>query len=131
MSNFEIEMPSNRKFGWFFSGIFMLLTTYTYFKNDFLLSKIFAAFLFLLLIITIFFTSKLQLLNKLWFNLGITLGKFVSPIILGALFFFLISPVAVISRLLGRDVLLIKKRKINTYWISRQLDDPTNFRDQF
>jgi hypothetical protein len=126
-----MEMPSNKKFGWFFCGIFALVATYASFNNIFLLSKISFSILFLLLITTVFFSSKLDPLNKLWFNIGITLGKFVSPIILGALFFLLVSPIAITSRWFGRDELLIKKRKINTYWISRETDEPSNFKDQF
>lgn len=131
MNEFEIEMPSNKKFGWFFCAVFALLMIYTHFKDNFLLSKICAGILILLLIITIFFNSKLYPLNKLWLNFGITLGKFISPIILGAMFFILVSPIAVISRWFGRDVLLIKRRKTVTYWISRQPEVPANFKDQF
>lgn len=131
MNHFEIEMPSNKKFGWFFSSVFAFIAVYTYFKGDLLLSKIFAFIFILLFTITIFFTSMLYPLNKLWFKLGITLGKIVSPIILGALFFVLVSPIALISRWFGRDALLIKKRKTNSYWISREVDQATNFKDQF
>lgn len=131
MNHFEIEMPGNKKFGWFFSGVFAFIATYTYLKGDLLLSQIFIGILTAFLTITIFFTSMLYPLNKLWFKLGITLGKIVSPIILSALFFILVSPIAVISRLFRRDALLIKKRKVNTYWISRESDESTNFKDQF
>lgn len=131
MNPLEIAIPSNKKFGWFFSGVFAFISGYTYIKGDLFLSKIFACIFTLLLTITIFFTSILYPLNKLWFMLGITLGKIVSPIVLGALFFILVSPIALISRLLGRDALLIKKRKTNSYWISREVDQTTNFKDQF
>jgi len=114
-----------------FSSVFAILTTYTYLKGDLLFSQIFAGILVLLLTITLFFTSKLYQLNRLWFNFGIKLGEIVSPVILGAIFFVLVSPIAVISRSFGRDILLIKKRDIGTYWISRDADEPSNFKDQF
>lgn len=131
MNHFETEMPSNKKFGWFFSGVFGFIAAYTYFKGDLLLSKIFVFMFILLLNITVFFTSMLHPLNNLWFKLGITLGKIVSPIVLGALFFILVSPTALISRWCGRDPLQIKKRETNSYWISREVDQATNFKDQF
>jgi hypothetical protein len=59
------------------------------------------------------------------------MGKFVSPIVLGIIFFLLITPVAIITRLFGRDELLIKKREVPSYWIEKEAIDPDSFKDQF
>jgi hypothetical protein len=47
------------------------------------------------------------------------LGKIVSPIVLGLIFFVLITPAALITRLFGRDELKIKKRTVESYWVDR------------
>ncbi|MDP6139486.1 MAG: SxtJ family membrane protein, partial [Candidatus Woesearchaeota archaeon] len=59
-------------------------------------------------------------LNKLWFKFGILLGSIVSPIVMGTVFFLVVTPVGLIMRLLGKDLLRINKNKtISTYWINR------------
>ena len=75
--------------------------------------------------------SLLASLNRAWFSLGLFLGKIVSPIILTILFFILISPVAILTRFRGRDVLLIKKRNVSTYWVIKESIDPESFKNQF
>ena len=61
------------------------------------------------------------------------MGKVVSPIVLGILFFIVISPVAIVTRLFGRDVLLLRKRNVNSYWIERNPPgpQPESFKEQF
>jgi hypothetical protein len=59
-------------------------------------------------------------LNKLWFKFGILLGSIVSPIVMGAVFFIVVTPIGVIMRFAGKDLLRINKNKtISTYWIDR------------
>jgi hypothetical protein len=72
-------------------------------------------------------------LNKLWFGLGILLGKIISPIVLGIMFFILITPVALATRAFGRDELKLKKRNLNTYWVSRNPAGPAkdSFKNQY
>jgi len=61
------------------------------------------------------------------------MGRVVSPLVLGILFFILITPVALFMRLIGRDALRIKKQQVNTYWIERNPPgpNPESFKDQF
>jgi hypothetical protein len=56
-------------------------------------------------------------LNKLWFKFGIFLGKIVSPVVMGVIFFAVVTPIALIMKLLGKDILNLKKNKKQTYWI--------------
>ena len=72
-------------------------------------------------------------LNKAWYRLGLLMGKVVSPIVLGILFFIVITPVAIVTRLFGRDVLLLRKRDVNSYWIERNPPgpQPESFKEQF
>lgn len=67
----------------------------------------------------VFAPKVLQPLNELWFQFGVLLGRFVSPVILGLMFFLLITPVAVCMRLVNRDALRMKKRKAPSYWLDR------------
>jgi saxitoxin biosynthesis operon SxtJ-like protein len=58
-------------------------------------------------------------LNKAWFYLGQLLGKIVSPVVLGVIFLGIVTPVAIVTRLFGRDELRLKRRATNSYWIDR------------
>jgi len=106
-------LPSNKKFGIFFSLIFLIL--YLYLSNYFFLTTS-VIFLFL----SFFYSGSLQPLNKSWFKLGILLGNIISPIVLGFIFFLLITPISVIGKIFKRDHLKINLDKnIKTYWIRR------------
>ena len=72
--------------------------------------------------------------NRAWFMLGILLGKIVSPIVLGVMFFLMITPVALLMRIKGRDVLRLRGMKdVSTYWVERGAAEPSasSFKNQF
>jgi len=119
-------LPSNKKFGVLFSLIFLIF--YFYFSNNFflILSIIF-------LVLSFFYSSFLQPLNNFWFKLGILLGSIVSPIVLGCIFFLLITPISVIGKIFQRNPLKLDLDKnIKSYWVTRD-DNITkeNFNNQF
>ena len=58
-------------------------------------------------------------LNKIWFKFGILLGSFVSPIVMGIVFFAIVTPTSLIMRALGKNLLNLKKGNKKTYWIER------------
>jgi len=58
-------------------------------------------------------------LNKIWFYFGITLGKIISPLIMGIIFFFVVTPIGILMRLFKKDILKLKKNKEKSYWIQR------------
>ena len=58
-------------------------------------------------------------LNKTWFKFGILLGSLVSPIVMGIVFFAIVTPTSIIMRVLGKDLLNLKKSNKNSYWIER------------
>lgn len=133
MNKYE-SLPSNRKFGFLFSLIFFLLTAYLYYKNlQFWLINFLAICTFSLIAVSIIKPQLLALFNKAWFNLGILMGKFVSPVVLGAIFFLLISPLAILLRMIGRDELRLKKNSNESYWIKRESVeiDKSSFEKQF
>ena len=111
MKNKEIILPSNRKFGVVFSIFFILVAIYFFYKNSFFLTTFFVFSSFVFCILTLFFTSYLSPLNFAWYKFGILLGKIVNPLVMGILFYLMISPVAILSRLFGRDELKIKESK--------------------
>lgn len=129
----ENSLPSNRKFGWFFFLVFSLTTAYLLWRSAYywviLTGIVSVTFLGLVL----FAPATLTPLNRLWFKLGKLLSKIVSPVVLGILFYLLLTPVALLTRCFGRDELLIRKRKVNSYWIERTPvgPQPESFKNQF
>ena len=103
----EIKLPSNRKFGFFFTAIFLVITIYLYYINSELV-YIYGIICFVFLIVTILKANALLPLNKLWMRFGILLGMIISPIIMGIIYFGIFTPIAIIMRLFGRDELRIK-----------------------
>jgi len=69
-------------------------------------------------------------LNKIWFRFGILLGSFVSPIVMGLVFFAIVTPTALIMRVLGKNLLNLKKNNKKTYWIERS-KIKSKMKDQF
>lgn len=130
---FKPPLPSNQKFGWFFTGIFCLAAAYVKWVllSEWAMLLLGLAAVFALL--TALVPRALTPLNKLWFQLGLILGRIVSPIVLGIIFYSLITPVAVIARLAGRDELRIKKRLISSFWIERYPPGPhpDSYKNQF
>ena len=132
MKNKEIILPSNRKFGVVFSIFFILVAIYFFYKNRFFLTTFFVFSSFVFCILTLFFTSYLSPLNFAWYKFGILLGKIVNPLVMGILFYLMISPVAILSRLFGRDELKIKESKKNSYWIDKKVEkNLTSFKNQY
>ena len=120
----EPKLPSNRKFGWFFSAVFSVLSSYAYWKGWSTVSLVTLIVAFIFAIATLWSSQLLAPLNRLWYGLGVFLGKIVSPIVLGMIFFLLITPVSLVTRLFGRDELKMKKRSVESYWIDRSPPGP-------
>ena len=112
----EIILPSNRKFGFFFMSVFIVLGGYFLIgsSTNAALACFVAGALFLT--ITLFKAELLLPLNKLWMGLGMLLGIIVSPIVLGIIYFILFSPIAIGMRLFGRDELRLKFKTCTSYW---------------
>jgi Saxitoxin biosynthesis operon protein SxtJ len=124
-------MPSNQKFGWLFVVIFTVGFLYFQYDLSSWLALSSASLAIIFMLVTIFTPSALAPLNKAWFALSLFLGKIVSPIVLSIIFFILISPVALTTRLFGRDALFLKKRHVTSYWINKQPIESDSFKNQF
>ena len=118
MKKNNIKIGSNRSFGIVFFIFFLIVSLYpTLNENEIRLWALIISIIFLVLglINSIILTP----LNKRWFKFGILLGKIVSPIVMGVVFFLVVTPISLIMKLFGKDILNIKKNKKQTYWIEK------------
>ena len=111
----EIKISSNRSFGIVFFIVFLLIALYPLLKgNDLRIWSLLISFIFLAL--GLINSKILTPLNRLWFKFGLLLGKFISPLIMGIIFFIVVTPIGIIMRLLKKDLLNLKYNKKETYW---------------
>ena len=114
----EIKISSNRSFGIVFFIVFLLIALYPLLKgSDLRIWSLVISFIFLIL--GLINSKILTPLNRLWFKFGLLLGKFVSPLIMGIIFFVVVTPIGIIMRLLNKDLLNLKYNKKETYWINK------------
>jgi len=132
MSFSEVELPSNRKFGFFFSFLLFLFAAYFLYVQSYILASSLSFVALLLLVITVLNDKILLPLNSLWIRFGMFLGMIISPIIMGIIFFVLITPYGVLMRIFGRDVLRLQKIGNKSHWIIRSKDSlNSNLEHQF
>ena len=103
-SYFNITKGSERNFGFVFTVFFSIISLYFYW---FSLYNFFwpLTIAFIFLFFSIFFPKLLAIPNKLWFKFSILLGAFIAPIIMGIIFYFVVTPTGLIMRLIGKDLL--------------------------
>tara|TARA_B110000495_G_C22486291_1_gene299896 strand:+ start:146 stop:535 length:390 start_codon:yes stop_codon:yes gene_type:complete len=129
MKSIKIKISSNRSFGIVFGILFLLISLYPLLKDEDLRTwSIIVSVIFLLL--GLFNSSILSPLNKVWFKFGILLGSFVSPIVMGIVFFLVVTPISLLMRLFGKDVLKLKKNNSKSYWIEKS-GPKSRMKDQF
>jgi len=117
--NKNIKISSNRSFGIVFFIVFLFIALYpiTY-SEDIRIWSLIISFIFIIL--GLLNSKILSPLNKLWFKFGVILGKIISPIIMGIIFFFVFPLIGLIMKVLGKDLLRLKlNKKDNTYWIEK------------
>jgi len=125
----DIKISSNRSFGIVFFVVFLLIALYPLTYGGEI--RIWSAMTSLTFLVLGLLNSKfLTPLNKLWFRFGIFLGKIISPVIMGIIFFLVVTPIGLIMRLLGKDVLNLKYNENKSYWIEK--DGPeSKMKNQF
>ena len=125
----EIKISSNRNFGVVFFVVFFLIALYplTYDEGIRTWSIIISLFF---LILGLFNSKILNPLNKLWFKFGIILGRIISPLIMGIIYFLVVTPTGLIMRLLRKDILNLKYNKDKSYWIKKN-EKKNNMKNQF
>ena len=116
MKSHHIKLPSNNKFGFFITIIFGLLSIYL-FVNEFIVYSVTAIFLSVILLTITIVNSKLLLpLNKAWMTLGFLLSKVANPILMGAIFFGIFTPISLFMKVIGRDELHIIFSSKKSFW---------------
>ena len=114
----DIKISSNRSFGIVFFIVFLLIALYPLtHSQDIRIWSVIISIIFLVLGLV---NSKiLTPLNKLWFKFGIFLGKIISPIIMGIIFFLVVTPIGLLMRLFGKDLINLKFNNNKSYWIEK------------
>ena len=125
----DIKISSNRGFGIVFFIVFLLIAFYPLInQGDIRIWSVLISLLFLIL--GIINSKILTPLNKVWFKFGIFLGKIISPIVMGLIFFLVVTPIAFLMRMLKKDLLNLKFNKNNSYWI-KKTDPKSTMKNQF
>ena len=129
MNTKNIKIGSNKSFGIVFAVVFSLIALWPLLKgNEIRLWSLIISIIFLTL--GLLNSKILTPLNKLWFKLGILLGNFIAPIIMGIIFFFVVTPTGIIMKLLRKDLIKLKKNNDESYWIEKK-DIKSSMKNQF
>ena len=124
----NIKRKDNITFGILFFVFFLIIGLYPL-KSDGAIRIWSVLFSLVFLIITIIRPNLFTFLNKLWIKFGILLGRIISPIIMGLVFFCVVTPIGVLVRILKKDVMGLK-RGASSYWINRE-DKIQSMKKQF
>ena len=115
----DVKISSNRSFGIVFFVVFLLIALYPLLNSGEI--RIWSVLISLIFLVLGLFNSKiLSPLNKLWFKFGILIGKIISPIIMGIIFFLVVTPIGLLMRLLGKDLINLKYNNNKSYWIEKK-----------
>tara|TARA_X000000950_G_scaffold247766_1_gene306321 strand:+ start:128 stop:511 length:384 start_codon:yes stop_codon:yes gene_type:complete len=124
----KVKIGSNKSFGITFSVIFILISLWFYFQKEMIIYS-------LIILSIIFFSISLIKpaifgpINVLWFKFGMLLGRIMSPIIFGIIFFLVATPTGLLMKIFKKDLLHTKKNNNKTYWEKR--NNISNMRNQF
>ena len=129
MKNSKIKIGSNKSFGIVFFTVFLIIAIWPLLNGyeirywSLIISIVF-------LILGILNSKILTPFNKIWFKIGILLGNVISPIIMSIIFFLVVTPTSFIMKILGKDLLNLKKNTKNSYWIEKQ-NQNSKMKNQF
>ena len=116
----KIEVSSNRSFGLVFFVVFLIIGLWPLLDEG--QFKIWSLFFSLFFLVLGLLNSKLLTpLNLLWTKFGILLGNVFAPIVMSFIFFLVVTPIGLLVRIMGRDLLRTKYNKSGkSYWIKRE-----------
>ena len=113
------ETGSNKNFGIVFFIVFLLIAVWPLIDGQSL--RVWSLIVSLIFLVLGLLNSKLlNPLNLAWVKFGKILGKIVAPIVMGVIYFIIVTPIGLFLRLFGKDLLQIKFSKNNSYWIKRE-----------
>lgn len=122
-SDFSRSTASDRSFGVLLLVVAALMTSYAAWKQNVALSISLSFLTAVLGIATVWFPSRFATPKRAWLRLGELIGAVISPIVLAALFYGVVTPAGLVSRILGRDPLRLRPRSPHTYWIERPVTE--------
>ena len=115
----DIKIGSNRSFGIVFFVVFLLIALYPLLNEENI--RIWSLIIsFIFLVLGIFNSKILSPLNKVWFKFGILLGKIISPIVMGLVFFLVVTPTGILMKIFRKDLLNLKINNDKSYWIDKK-----------
>ena len=124
-----IKKGSEKNFGFTFSFVFLLISFYLFFAVSFLWVLFFIVSI-LFSVISIIKPKSFFLLNIIWLKIGLLLARFVNPLIMGFIFFAVVTPIGLLLKLSKMNLFKPKNKNLSTYWIKRDLP-LNNMKDQF
>ena len=125
----KIKISSNKSFGIVFFVVFLLIAFYPLTnQGDVRIWSIIVSLIFLVL--GLLNSKLLSPLNKFWFKFGIFLGKIVSPLVMGLIFFFVVTPIGILMKIFKKDLLNLKYNNDNSYWIEKN-EPKSKMKNQF
>ena len=129
----DVKGSSNRSFGVVFAIVFALIGLLPLLVGGGV--RVWSlAVCALFLVCALVFPSVLAPLNRLWLRFGLLLHKIVSPLVLGIMFYLVITPIGLLLRSFGKDPLRVAfDKQASSYWIERVPPGPSpeSFKDQF
>jgi hypothetical protein len=125
----DVKISSNKSFGIVFFVVFLIIGLFPLINDQEI--KIWSILTSLIFLILGLINSKiLTPLNKIWFKFGILLGKIVSPIVMGLIFFLVVTPIALIMKILKKDLLNLRYNNDKSYWIEKN-EPKSKMKNQF
>ena len=125
----DIKISSNRSFGIVFFIIFLLISVYPLLYNENI--RIWSLIISIIFLFLGIMNSRiLTPFNHIWFKFGLVLGRFISPLIMGLVFFFVVTPIGLLMRVFKKDLLNLRFDNNDTYWINKQ-EPKSKMKDQF
>ncbi len=124
------KISSNKSFGIVFFIVFLIISIYPLIIYDGNI-RIWSLIVSIIFLILGLLNSKiLTPLNFIWYKFGLLLGKIISPLVLIMVFFFVVTPIGIIMRILGKDLLNLKFNNKKTYWVQKS-EPKSSMKNQF
>ena len=125
----DVKISSNRSFGIVFFVVFLIIALLPLINDgNIRLWSLIVSLAFLAL--GLLNSKFLSPLKKIWFKFGLFLGKIISPMVMGLIFFFVVTPIGILMRILKKDLLNLKMNNNKSYWIEKS-EPKSKMKNQF
>ena len=113
------EKSSNRSFGIIFFIVFLLISVWPIMDGQ--EPRVWSLIISLIFLILGILNSKiLTPFNLAWIKLGEILGRFIAPVVMAVIYFLIVTPIGLLMRIIGKDLLNLKFSQNSSYWIKRE-----------